>query len=138
MPSDRGKILFGLVVFVGVVLFPIGLRLVRGSADPTLPLDNHGRPQLVMPAGAKECVEDVRYMRAKHMDLLNTWRDDYVRDAEGGRVWHGAGGHTHKMSLTGTCLRCHQKAEFCDRCHTFMGESPYCFTCHHVSPTAAR
>jgi hypothetical protein len=138
MPPDRGKILFGLAVFVLVVLFPIGLRLVRGAGDPAVPLDDHGRPKLVMPTTSKECVEDARYMRAKHMDLLNTWRDGYVREAEGGREWHSPGGHKHKMSLTGSCLRCHQKAEFCDRCHTFMGETPYCFTCHHVSPTAAR
>jgi len=135
MPPDRGKILFGVILFVGLMLFPVALRLARGKGELKLGAD--GRPELQLPAGEKACVEPTAYMKANHMNLLNTWRDDYVRDAEHGRVWLSkTDGRAHKMSLTGTCLKCHQKAEFCDRCHNFMGETPYCFSCHHTSPTA--
>jgi hypothetical protein len=41
------------------------------------------------------------------------------------------------MSLTRTCLDCHSnKAEFCDRCHTYMAVDPYCWDCH-VEPKEA-
>lgn len=136
MPPDRGKIFFGVFVFLVLMTFPIWLKVARGTGDQGLPLEASRRPRLVLPAGEKNCVEPAAYMRARHMDLLNEWRDAYVRDAAAGRTWHSkVDGRTHKMSLTGTCLKCHEKAGFCDRCHNYMGESPYCFTCHHASPT---
>lgn len=141
MPPDRSKILFGLVLFLGLMTFPFVLRLARGTGagKAAVPLNAENRPVLVMPEGEKACVEPTAYMRAKHMDLLNTWRDAYVRDAEHGRTWRSkADGREHKMSLTGSCLKCHKKVEFCDRCHSFMGESPYCYNCHNVSPTEDR
>ena len=40
-------------------------------------------------------------------------------------------GKVYEKSLTGTCLGCHNKAEFCDRCHAYSGvSSPYCWNCH--------
>ena len=79
----------------------------------------------------KNCVLDTEYMRSSHMDLLNTWRDEYVR--EGLKMHKAPDGKEYIKSLTNTCLKCHQnKSEFCDRCHDYVGVSPYCWDCHVV------
>jgi hypothetical protein len=88
------------------------------------------------PNGSKECVEVRAYMRASHMDLLNEWRDGVVRTGQRSYV-STTNGRTFDMSLSRTCLDCHSnKAEFCDRCHTFMAVDPYCWNCH-VEPKEA-
>jgi hypothetical protein len=69
-------------------------------------------------------------MAANHMDLLDQWRDSVVREG----VWEytsNAFGTKYKMSLSGTCMECHNDREtFCDRCHTFAGVEPNCWNCH--------
>ena len=69
-------------------------------------------------------------MRARHMDLLDDWRDRVVREGE--RVYvSDLSGASHEMSLSNTCMDCHSnKAEFCDRCHDYMAVDPYCWDCH--------
>jgi hypothetical protein len=133
MPADRGKIYFGLAVFVALVALPFWFNAARGKP---------GRPEVVKPAQERECVEPARFMVAKHMNLLNDWRDWYVRDARerGARSYRTQDGRTFRMSLTSTCLsaRCHaSKSEFCDRCHDYVGVSPYCFDCH-LAPKGGR
>jgi hypothetical protein len=76
-------------------------------------------------------VEDAEgYMKSWHMDLLNTWRDDVVR--EGKRIHVSRDyGTRYEMSLTKTCLGCHSnKKKFCDQCHDYIGVEPYCWDCH--------
>ncbi|MBT8396892.1 MAG: sulfate reduction electron transfer complex DsrMKJOP subunit DsrJ, partial [Gemmatimonadetes bacterium] len=97
--GDKGKILFGLSVFVILITFPFWGRLAAGDALP-------GRAELEYPANEDACVEDTPYMRASHMDLLNQWRDDLVR--EGNSEYVAADGRTYTMSLTKTCLGCHE------------------------------
>ena len=71
-------------------------------------------------------------MVAEHMNLLNEWRDLAVR--EGQRDHVAEDGKTYDMSLTRTCLDCHQsKKKFCDQCHDYLGVKPYCWNCH-VNP----
>ena len=64
------------------------------------------------------------------MDLLNTWRDEAVRN--GDRAYVGLDGKEYEKSIAGTCLSsCHSnKEEFCDRCHEYVGARPYCWDCH--------
>jgi len=70
------------------------------------------------------------------MDLLNQWRDDVVRKGE--RYYQAFDGTTHEMSLTRNCLGCHvNKDKFCDRCHDYLGVTPYCWDCH-VNPKEAK
>ncbi len=72
------------------------------------------------------------------MDLLVSWREGVVRQRE--RVYRAFNGRTYNVSLTGTCLsQCHQnKADFCDRCHNYIGvKGPYCWDCH-LDPLPAR
>ena len=76
--GDKGKILFGLSVFVILVTFPFWGRLAGGEPEV-------GRAELVYPdlSKATACVEDSAWMTANHMNLLNEWRDDLVRKGEG-------------------------------------------------------
>jgi hypothetical protein len=135
---DTGKVIAGLVVFLVLIGLPLwyGLWSDRSSEIPQLELaagltDASGQ---VLPS--MHCVRDSVYMRSNHMDLLNEWRDEVVRD--GRRVETAPDGRRFVMSLQNTCVRCHHnKAAFCDRCHDYMSVSPYCWQCH-VEPAAAQ
>ena len=71
------------------------------------------------------------YMKTKHMQLLDLWRDSTVRVAK--RSYVSDDGKRYEMSLQNTCMSadCHaKKTEFCDRCHDYTGVVPYCWDCH--------
>ncbi len=124
---DRPWIIAGLLIFLALVTYPIwrGAQ-VRASSQP---------PDLVLPAHAKECVAPVSYMRTSHMKLLLDWRTRVVRDDQ--RRYVSYDGKVYDMNLTGTCMKCHEKKVFCDRCHTYAGVgTPYCWRCH-VDPALA-
>jgi len=119
---DGGKIIAGLVIFLGLITFPVWSNIADGDADFV--------PQPKIITEATNCVAPVEYMRSSHMDILNEWRDLVVR--EGKRVYVAFDGKEHEMSLTNTCLDCHSnKAEFCDQCHNYVGVKPYCWDCHN-------
>lgn len=118
---DKGGIMAGLVVFLVLVTFPIWYTL--GSTEGA------AAPELQLPTGASQCVEDKAYMTANHMDLLNQWRDAVVR--EGRHEYTSSSGRTYVMSLTGTCMGCHGDQEaFCARCHNYANVQPTCWDCH--------
>ena len=124
--SSSAKIIVGLVLFVIVVTAPIWLTLAGGGSKerPTL------QPAVIPPGKKAACVLPKEDMNHWHMDLLNDWRDAVVRGG-GERFYTSADGVQHEMSLTKTCLGCHQdKAQFCDRCHDYVGVAPYCWDCH--------
>ena len=121
--GDKGKILFGLAIFVILITFPFWGRLSAGDALP-------GRAELEYPANEEACVEDTPFMRARHMDLLNDWRDELVRE---GSLEHVSelDGRTYPKSLTKTCLSCHEDRDaFCTRCHDYADVQPTCWECH--------
>ena len=124
---DSGKILLGLIVFVGLFTSPIWQDLASGESA--------SKPNIILPADEdiKECVAATEYMRTSHMDLLNEWRDKVVRDEE--RIYTSPGCKEFEMSLSNTCTNCHSnKSEFCDRCHDYLGVTPYCWNCHVEPP----
>ena len=121
---DKGKILFGLLIFFGLLSIPLWYTVGQGSSDYVPELDKAVRGDTCVMA-------DVAEMRANHMDLLNEWRDLAVR--EGVRTHTTEDGRKFTMSLTNTCLDCHKsKAGFCDKCHDYLGVTPYCWECHVV------
>lgn len=125
---DTGKVLAGLVVFLAIVTSPMWYRLVVGGEA--------GAPELEAVKDSTECVADTEYMRVSHMDLLDTWRDEAVRN--GDRVYVGLGGKKHQKSFSGTCMGCHSsREEFCLRCHDYVGAAPYCWDCHLEPKVAA-
>jgi hypothetical protein len=124
--GDKGKILFGLGIFVILITYPFWCRLAAGDALP-------GRAELEYPADEEACVEDTPFMRASHMDLLSQWRDDLVRSGatEYTSTSGPNSGETYPMSLTKTCLSCHEDRDaFCTRCHDYADVQPTCWQCH--------
>ena len=121
---DASKIVAGLAVFVVLATSPLWYNALS-SASPEAPV-------LQQPTnGSTECVEATEYMRANHMDLLDTWRDTVVR--EGVRTYTSEAGKDYTMSLSDTCLDCHSdKEQFCDACHTYSAVTPYCWDCHVI------
>lgn len=119
---DTGKVLIGLAVFVALFASPLLLNLAGG--EPV--------PDPVMSARAEQagkCVESREYMRSNHMDLLNQWRNTVVR--EGNRIYLATDGGEYDMSLTNTCMKCHDNyLEFCNRCHLANDVVPFCWDCH--------
>jgi len=67
-------------------------------------------------------------MGPSHGDLLPAWRHRVVRSGE--RVFTAPDGRVRELSLTRTCLGCHEKAAFCDRCHDYVAIGPDCWNCH--------
>ena len=121
---DAGKIIVGLIIFVGLFTSPIWYDLANGKTALQ-------EPKLILPQkpDQKECVENTEFMRTNHMVLLNDWRNEVVR--EGKRTFVSNDHKTFDMSLSETCLNCHSNtSQFCDQCHNYMGVSPYCWDCH--------
>ena len=118
---DAGKILVGLVVFVGLVVSPAWYTAAHHKLSHV--------PDLQKPVEGKQCVESTPFMRAKHMNLLDEWRDSVVRD--GMHSYTASDGRTYEMSLEKTCLHCHtEPAKFCNRCHEYLAVQPSCWNCH--------
>jgi len=119
--TDRPRIVLGLGVFLVLAAYPVWSALAS-SAPPE-------RPELERATDSIGCVEDTLWMKAHHADLLNEWRTSVVR--EGTRTYVSTSGRTWDMSLTGTCMSCHQSREaFCERCHTYADVTPTCWNCH--------
>jgi hypothetical protein len=118
---NTGKVLIFLLVFVLFVVFPF----LYGAAQ-----EGDGTPPKIDPlTNDKACVESVEFMRAWHMDMLNEWRDEVVREAS--RDYVSSDNTPYKKSLTLTCMKCHKDEEkFCGECHNYVGVEPYCWDCH--------
>jgi hypothetical protein len=83
------------------------------------------------PIDSSKCILPTEYMRAHHMQILNKWRHDSVR--EGNRTYVNPQGEHFDKSLN-TCLGCHgSNPMFCFMCHEFANVKPTCWNCH-LSP----
>jgi len=124
--GDRGRIGLGLGVFLLLVGYPVWSAFASSAETE--------RPVLARAADSVEgtgCVEDTAVMKATHPQILNAWRTAVVRDGE--RTWVSPTGRAWEMSLTGTCLKCHDNsADFCTRCHDWADVKPTCWSCHVV------
>ena len=130
--SDRPLILAGLTLFVGLVTNPIW----HGALDRKAAL---AAPSVKLPAQEKQCVAPMSYMRSSHMQLLEHWRNEAVRDGQ--RQFVAFNGKTYDKNPTRTCLtQCHtDRKKFCERCHDYAGVSdPDCWDCHNDSRLASR
>jgi len=122
---DSGKIITGLIIFVVLALFPVLYQTIVSGTDPAAPV-----PLLTETAKtAVTCVESKEFMTTRHMKLLDQWRNEVVRDGE--RYYTSSSGKEYYKSLQVTCMNCHyNKVDFCDRCHNYMGVTPFCWDCH--------
>jgi hypothetical protein len=121
---EKLLILGGVAIFLALFTYPLWHAAAASTqAQP---------PKLQLPVDAKECVAPIPYMRAAHMQLLIDWRENSVRNSV--RRVHATNGKDYDASLTRTCLGCHSRAEFCDKCHGYSGVSaPSCWQCHNES-----
>jgi len=120
---DAGKIIAGIIIFLGIVTFPLWYNGLSGKSTTV--------PDLKIVTKEKQCVEATPYMKASHMKLLDQWRNKVVR--ENARLYRGVSGKTYTISLSNTCLECHSnKDEFCDKCHNYVGVTPTCWNCHVI------
>ena len=118
---DRLWIVASLFLFVGFVTYPVWHGLLAHETSRP--------PSLILPANEKQCVAPVGYMRTSHMKLLLDWRQQVVREDKSKYV--AFNGKVYDMSLTKTCLKCHDRQKFCVRCHDYAGvRTPYCWNCH--------
>ena len=121
--NDKKVIVAGLVIFLVAVTSPFWFTHLSGAIV--------SRPVLEKPVGEAICVEDRPFMRQNHMQMLNQWRTTSVRNGvtEYTSMSYGT---KHEMSLTKTCLKCHNRRDrFCDRCHSYASAAPTCWTCHN-------
>ncbi len=124
---DGGKIITGLLIGIGLVSFPFWYNPGKAFSPPELKIDT----PVILQMKEKKCLEPTPYMRANHMQLIDSWRNAVVR--EGDRLYVASDGKKYLMSLSNTCLNCHSnKDKFCDRCHSYTGASPACWSCHVV------
>jgi hypothetical protein len=124
--KDKKKILAGLAIFIAAITFPFWYNMGKAAPAPELELTAKAK-------AAKVCVMPTAYMKAEHMQLLDVWRHNVVRNGE--RAFVNAEGKLFNMSLSNTCLDCHSnKAQFCDRCHNYASVRPYCWDCHIDNP----
>jgi hypothetical protein len=131
--SDAKKVFIGLIIFLVLLTFPFWYG--KGRAVPSLQL-KIDTPEIARLA-EKKCLEPTAYMRASHMELIDSWREAVVR--EGQRYYVTSSGKNVSMSLSQGCLGCHSnKEQFCDTCHNYAGVKPNCWSCHNVPKEAKR
>lgn len=131
---NKLAIFIGLAAFIIVATSPLWLNAGRVVPPPQPDLNTPAIQQLA--ANDKQCVLPTDQMRAYHMQLLITWRDQVVRT--GNRVWVSPSGKKYEPSLSNTCLGCHSnKADFCDQCHNYAAVAPNCWGCHLDKPAGA-
>lgn len=118
---DSQKIIPGLLLFVGLVTYPIWHNMVSGKATYV--------PKLEIPKDQKECIEPKNIIRVHHKEILEDWRTSVVRN--GIRVYQASNQKKYTISLNRTCMDCHKdRTKFCDQCHTYMGVTNKCWDCH--------
>ena len=124
--NDKKLIVAGIAIFIVLLSFPFWFNLGKAAPAPELVLTDKAK-------AAKVCVMPTDYMRAEHMQLLDVWRHNVVRNAQ--RTFVNLSGKVFTMSLANTCLDCTSyKADFCDRCHNYASVRPYCWDCHIDNP----
>ena len=114
--SDKPAIVIGLVIALVVLTVPFWYTLAAGTVE---------LPSVETPEG--KCVEED--MTARHMEVLNRWRDEVVRDGDCSEV--EVDGKTYAKSLTKGCMECHvSRQNFCAKCHEYADVRPTCWDCH--------
>jgi len=130
---NGGKIIFGILVFLALATYPFYNNIGKANVNPTPSIDT----PVIQKMAEKKCIEPKAFMKSEHMQLLNQWRDEAVRN--GNRIYTASDGQKYVISLQNTCMKCHSnKKEFCDKCHSYAGVSPYCWDCHLAPKEAKR
>jgi len=143
-----GKIIASLIIFVAFLTFPFFYNMGKANAGPENLAAN------IQQAADTKCVESAEFMRNNHMQLLNQWRQAYVRDGQ--TIYTNSQGKTFEVDLN-TCIKCHSTGaasstagmsnpavkkvgasnptvntsdQFCVSCHDYASVKPTCWSCH--------
>ena len=108
---DKSKVIPGLVIFVGIVAFPFFINRVNPSSEP------------ILAKSEGKCVREKDFMKKEHMKVLKQWREEVVREGKREDIY--INGIRYEKSLQKTCLQCHKRESFCDRCHSYADVKPY-------------
>lgn len=136
-----GKIIASLIIFVAFLSIPFFHNMGKANAGPDVNLST----PVIQKLTDQQCVESPEFMRANHMQLLNQWRTEVVRN--GKTEYINSQGKSFTMSLQDTCLNCHSteaekvankgsnpatntSPEFCASCHVYTAVKPNCWSCH--------
>ena len=115
-------VILGIIIFVVFFTSPFWMGMFGNEGE-------YKRPAVTLPENEKKCIEDVEYMRAEHMQLLNNWRDEALRNEH--RTYVAKDGKKWEISLQNTCMKCHADYDdFCKKCHDSNSVYPYCWDCH--------
>ena len=130
-----GRIIIGLLIFLVILIFPFAYNLGKANAGPVIDLPSN-----------TQCVEPASYMRENHMQLLDEWRNLYVRDGQ--TVYVNSEGKSFDINID-TCTKCHYQNnvtasatgasnpavnpsdQFCVTCHNYASVKPTCWSCHN-------
>lgn len=116
---DSKNVITGLAIFVVIVTFPVWYNMVNAQHVP----------QPEKSTVSKKCIADTAYMRTSHMVVLDNWRNEVVRDENRKKI--EVEGKQYVKSLQLGCMQCHpDKKKFCDECHNYASEDPFCWDCH--------
>lgn len=146
-----GKIIASLIIFVAFLTFPFFYNMGKANAGPE---NLEANKKLT---ANTQCVEPASYMLANHMQLLNEWRQAYVRDGQ--TKYTNSQGETFEVNLD-TCTKCHSTGaasntagmsnpasntagasntattttsdQFCVSCHNYASVEPTCWSCHSI------
>jgi len=153
-----GKIFASLIIFAALFTIPFFYNMGKVNAGPDVALDTPVIQQLA----DQQCVESPEFMRANHMQLLNQWREEAVRNGQ--TVYINSQGTEFEISLQDTCLKCHateqasnpvvlnnpantagvsnpainDSPEFCASCHDYNAVKPLCWNCHFEPKEATK
>ena len=84
-------VILGIIIFVVLFTSPFWASMLGKSYTST---------GIALPKNEKECVENVDFMRDKHMQLLNEWRDEALRNEN--RTYVASNGKKWTISLQNT------------------------------------
>ena len=151
-----GKIIASLIIFVGLLTIPFFYNMGKANSGPEISFDT---PAIQQSDG--QCVESPEFMRANHMQLLNQWREEAVRNGQSEYI--NEQGKRFEISLQDTCLNCHSteaekvaktegmsnpalgtsnpafgSPQFCTSCHDYNAVKPLCYSCHFEPKEAVK
>jgi hypothetical protein len=129
--NSKVAVVIGLIIALIVLTCPFWYALAAGRPDPP--------PSSALPEG--HCIE--KDMRARHMQVIDEWRDAVVREGITEEYEsEDFPGESYVRSLTKTCLlECHAhdgradeglsvQQRFCNECHQYANVRPNCWDCH--------
>lgn len=110
------------------VMLAICIATPALASAPVFAADGPPMPKLDIGKGGK-CVDDPKFMRKNHMDVLKRQRDETMRQGiRGGKYSLAACVDCHASKKNDSVLGSNEN--FCQGCHVYVEVKIDCFECH--------